>query len=508
MLISLYSAGVMGIDGFPITVECNCRRALSSLDIVGLPDAVVKESVHRIEAAIANSGFEFPEAEIILNLAPADKPKEGSALDAALITAILCGGGAFPMSEKLSDTCIIGELSLSGRLRPVKGVLCMIIAAKNAGISYAIVPKENAAEASVVEGITVYAAEDVRGIVSHFKGERELPITEYDRKSVGEGSREVHDLADVKGQLAARRALEIAAAGAHNLLFIGPPGSGKSMLSKCLPSIMPEMSFSEAVESARIYSAAGLIDHEDPLPKVRPFRSPHHTMSAASLVGGGKVPMPGEISLAHNGVLFLDEFPEFNKMVMESLRQPIEDGKILITRAAGKAEFPAKFMMVCAMNPCKCGYFGSDVRKCTCKAQDIQKYLSRISGPLLDRIDIQVEMPALSFSELTQSQLSESSAVVRERVSAARKIATDRQGGTPNSRLDSGMIREFCAPDSAGLAVINTAFEKMGMSARAYDRVLRVARTIADLAGSETVEAGHIAEAVQLRSLDRKYWER
>ena len=508
MLISLYSAGVTGIEGFPITVECNCRRALSSLDIVGLPDTVVKESIHRIEAAITNSGYEFPDAEIILNLAPADRQKEGSALDAALITAILCGGGAFTPSEKLSDTCIIGELSLSGKLRPVKGVLCMILAAKDAGISYAIVPAENAAEAAVVEGITVYSAEDVHGIVAHFSGKRELPLAEYDYNKVRNSSVTVHDMANVKGQLAARRALEIAAAGAHNLLFIGPPGSGKSMLSKCLPSILPEMSFSEAVESARVYSAAGLIDHNDPLPSVRPFRSPHHTMSAASLAGGGKVPMPGEISLAHNGVLFLDEFPEFNKMVMESLRQPIEDGTILITRAAGKAQFPANFMLVCAMNPCKCGYFGSDVRKCTCKSADIQKYLSRISGPLLDRIDIQVEMPALSFEELSVKEPSEPSSVVRERVKTAMEFAVKRQGNIRNSKLDSARIKEFCAPDAAGLAVIKTAFDKMGMSARAYDRILRVARTIADLAGSENIQAGHIAEAVQLRSLDRKYWER
>ncbi len=503
MLSVAYCAGLNGLEGYIVTVECSGRTGLPDLEIVGLPDMAIREAKQRMHSAAENGGFAFPELEMVLNLAPADRKKEGSAFDLAMLAAILQCGGVIPHEADLSDKCLIGELSLSGQVRGVRGVLNMALCAAQAGFKELFVPPENAAEAAAVEGLTVYGVPSIGALADHLSGRCALTPTaavKSDFDAVPEGL----DFCDVKGQKRAKRALEIAAAGSHNLLMIGAPGSGKSMLAKRLPSILPPMSFAEAVETTKIHSVAGTLGGEG-LVTVRPFRAPHHTMSAASLVGGGKVPEPGEIALAHNGVLFLDELPEFSRPVTESLRQPLEDGVVTITRAAGRYTFPCRFMLVCAMNPCPCGYYGSDVRPCTCRRDAITKYLSRISGPLLDRIDMHVEVPSLTFGEMSGDEPAELSAAIRERVIRARDAAERRQG-CPNGKLEAAEIRRRCVLDDAGRSVMQRAMEKMGLSARGYDRILRLSRTIADLAGSETIAAAHVAEAVQLRALDRKYW--
>lgn len=513
MLSTVYTAALSGIDGFEVTVECNIRTQFGQFDIIGLPDASVKEAKERIKSAIENSGYSMQDKQTVINMAPADKKKEGSAFDLAMLVSILVNGGYIKSSVDFTKICFIGELSLSGGIRGVRGALPMAIAAAKAGKTVLFLPEENAREASVVEGLKVFGVTNVRELVSVLNRDRHLEPTVFDRQ-LFESNKNVSslDFADVKGQQAAKRAIEIAVAGGHNVLMIGPPGTGKSMIAKRIPGIMPPLTFEEAVESTKIHSVAGELKENDTILYHRPFRSPHHTVSSVALSGGGRNPAPGEISLAHNGVLFLDELPEFSKNATEVLRQPIEDKRVTVTRVAGRMTFPASFMLVCAMNPCKCGFLGHPTKPCTCKRGDRQKYLSKISGPMLDRIDIHVEVSALDYDELKDSAPCETSAAIRERVTAARKTARDHfaRDGLKlhcNAQMEAAEIERYCQLDKAADAILKSAYDNLGLSARGHSRILKVARTIADLAGSENIQAVHIAEAVRLRTLDLNYWE-
>ncbi len=501
MLSEIRSFGLNGINGYEVKAECFLSSGLPNFDIVGLPDAAVKESRDRVRAAAKNCGFKFPVSRVTVNLAPADLKKIGTTYDLPILLGILTAAGEIKAPP--AKAAFVGELSLSGETREIRGALSMAVAAKKAGVREFYVPAGNAQEARFAGGVEVYPVKSVKELLDHLAGKEKIaPAAAPEYRASTDC---VSDLADVKGQENVKRALEVAAAGGHNLLMAGPPGSGKSMLSKCLPGILPEMSREEVLETTAIHSVAGLTSASEPIIFTRPFRSPHHTVSSVAMAGGTSVPRPGEISLAHNGVLFLDELPEFHMDVLETLRQPLEDGSVTITRAAGSVTYPAKFMLVAAMNPCKCGWYGHPSGRCTCSEASVKRYLSRISGPLLNRIDMFVEVPALEYEEISRRPDAETSAVVRERVQRARDLQRrryEKEGVECNAHITPRLIAEHCALNDGCKEIMKAAFDRLGLTARSYDRILRVARTIADLAGAEEIDIDHLTEAVQYRTYD------